>query len=410
MFDRSTFRLTAWVVVAALLIGNVRQAQAQSGTAVKDIQVSSFFGHEIIFSARIESLIEVQQASILIQDQASGIVRVQPLVVGENGQTEFHFDTSQNILPPFVRVSFWYQAALANGQTYTSDMYYTDYIDNRFGEWQSRGAGALSVHWYSSDEAFGQAALDRAQAGLQAIGNLLPLDLSQPVDIYIYATPDDLQGALYLGGETWEAGHANPALGVVMVAIAPGPQQGIEMEQRIPHELAHVILYRQVGGGYNNLPTWLREGMATLAELYPNPDYDRALTDASRKGTLIPLKDLCASFPPNVGQAFLAYAESRSFTRYLRDTYGASSLLGLANVYADGLDCDKGITRALGASLEQLDIRWREAVLGENAARLAFRNMAPFLVLLAVILIVPLWGAVNLIRRKGNHHGSKKQP
>jgi len=52
-----------------------------------------------------------------------------------------------------------------------------------------------------------------------------------------------------------------------MVVIEPGPNQSIVMEQRIPHELMHVMLYRSIGAGYNNLPAWLREGTATLAEV-----------------------------------------------------------------------------------------------------------------------------------------------
>ena len=89
-----------------------------------------------------------------------------------------------------------------------------------------------------------------------------------------------------------------------MAVIEPGANQSIFMEQRIPHELMHVMLYRSIGAGYKDLPTWLREGTATLAEVNPNPDYDRVLANAGANNTLIPLKDLCISFPPNADTAF----------------------------------------------------------------------------------------------------------
>src|SRR5690349_23888211 len=124
-------------------------------------------------------------------------------------------------------------------------------------------AGSLHIHWYEGDPNFGQAALNGAQAGLTSISALMALDLTPAVDVFIYATQEDLRGTLVLGGEDWVAGHADPALGVVMVAVEPDAEQNITLERRLPHELMHVMMYRSVGAGYHNLPAWLREGTAT---------------------------------------------------------------------------------------------------------------------------------------------------
>jgi hypothetical protein len=264
----------------------------------------------------------------------------------------------------------------------------------------------LKVHWYEGDASFGQAAMKAAQAGLDSIGRYLPSTLEQPVEIFMYANTADLQSELLPGSESWIAGHADPAQGVVRVVIEPGSEQSITMEQRIPHELMHVILYRRVGAGYSNLPAWLREGMAVLAEIYPNSDYDRTLAEATEGNRLIPLKDLCLSFPADTGQAFLAYAEARSFTKYLYESYGSTGLLNLATSYADGVDCERGPERALGVSLAGLEAQWRSSVLGQNAALSALQNIFPYLVLLCLILLIPLVGAVSTLRRKGNRHES----
>ena len=274
--------------------------------------------------------------------------------------------------------------------------------------WQTLEAGALRVNWYQGDGVFGRAALDAAQSGLASVSRLAPVDLAQPIEVFIYANPDDLQGTLAPDGEKWVAGHADPALGVVRVVIEPGAEQGILMEQRIPHELMHVILYRRVGAGYHSVPAWLREGMAVLAELYPNPDYNRILADAAAADRLIPLTDLCASFPANGGQAFLAYAESRSFTDYLLDTYGSAGLLSLAGYYANGVDCEHGSERAFGVSLASLELEWRQSVLGQKALGSALRNTLPYLVLLCLVLLVPFLGGLSMIRRKGKGHGPER--
>jgi hypothetical protein len=225
------------------------------------------------------------------------------------------------------------------------------------------------------------------------------------VEIYIYASAEDLQSALVLGGVPWLAGHASPELGVVMVAIPPGINQSLLMDQLIPHELAHVLMYKGLGEKYANLPVWFREGVATLAERFPNPDYEYALTIASQERSLLPLADLCDAFPPDQGRAFLAYAESVSFTRYLRDQYGDVGLSALAIAYSDTLDCEQGTLRGLGVPLSTLEREWRENVLGENLAGVAARNLFPYAFLLVVFLALPVLGILNATWRKSGVAG-----
>jgi hypothetical protein len=264
----------------------------------------------------------------------------------------------------------------------------------------------LRVNWYDGDAGFGQAALDAAQAGLGSVSKLLTLDLAHPIEIFIYANAEDLRGTLVLGGEDWVAGHADPAFGVAMIVIEPGPEQNITMEQRIPHELMHVLLDRSVGAGYNNIPAWFREGTATLAEIYPNADYDRVLTEAVASNRLISLSDLCSSFPVDAGQAFLAYAESRSFTNYLHDRYGSAGLRNLTASYADGVDCEHGTERAFGISLSTLETEWHSSVLGQNALLSTLQNISPYLVLLCLVLIIPLIGIASALRKRGSPNES----
>lgn len=277
----------------------------------------------------------------------------------------------------------------------------TPQVDDGF-DWQTLELGALRVHWYDSDTRFGEVALDAAWAGMESISRFMTPDLEQPVDIFIYANSEDLRAAQTPGGEDWAAGHANPALGLVRVVIEPGAEQVIRMEQRIPHELMHVMLYRRVGPGYANLPTWLREGMAALAEIYPNPDYDRVLAAAVERNGLIPLNELCASFPAEAGPAFVAYAESRSFTNYLQETYGSAGLIDLAVAYADGVDCERGTERALGISLSSLEARWHSAVLDQNPLLPALQTILPYLVLLCLVLLIPMVGIAGALRRNGS--------
>jgi hypothetical protein len=257
----------------------------------------------------------------------------------------------------------------------------------------------LKVHWYEGDANFGQAALEAAQAGLESIGRLIPSKLEQPVEIFMYVNLEDLQDTLISGEEAWVAGHADPEQDTVLVWIEPGPGQEMAMGQRIPHELMHVMLYRLVGEGYHNLPAWLREGTATLTETYPNEEYPRVLRDAVAKNSLIPLKDLCDSFPADRNHAFLAYAQSGSFVGYLHQTFGPGGLQNLATAYADGMGCERGSERALRHSLSSLESKWRFSALGQKALSFTLQNISPYLVLLCLVLILPMLGILSTLRK-----------
>ncbi len=390
-------RVLVLIVMAVLLAGFTPLPQTQDGLDVTDVNVSYNFGTQITFQARLASSVPLTQVSLSFRDVNEQNTRIEAISLNPDGTTSFTYDASQHVLPPFATIVFTYQATLSNGQIITSAPFDFVYEDNRFA-WQSLGDQPVKVHWYDGDTAFGQAALDAARTSLQSIDQIVPVSLDAPIDVYIYASPDDLQGALTLGGRQWIAGHADPSLGVVMVSVAPGDTQAIELQRQIPHELAHVMLYRSVGAGYDRLPAWLNEGMASMAELYPNPDYARALQVASKNNSLIPISDLCASFPPDSGRAFLAYAESDSFVRFLHTNFGNTGLVALTKSYADGLDCEIGATRAVGTPLSQLEARWRENSLGQNIADVAFRDLLPYLVIMGLLLIVPIWGAIGAIR------------
>ncbi len=400
-------KLMAILLIAAILPFNVNQAKAQGGIVVEEPTVAVSFGQSITFQAKIKSSIPIQQVSLLFRGINEENTRVENLTVGPDGLVSFTYDASLNLITPFSWVIFWFQATLSDNQTYTSDPIRFQYKDDRF-PWRDVSRDNVNVHWYAGDDAFGAAALDAASSGTTAISEFVSVSLNDPIDIYIYSNTADLQNMLMLGGEEWMGGHASPEFGVVMVAIAPGAGQSIEMQTKIPHELAHVMLYRSLGDTYAAQPLWLLEGIASMVELYPNPDYARALEIASGDDSLLAMESLCASFPADAGNAFLAYAQAQSFVSYIRDSFGSSGLTRLTNSYSEGFSCELGATSALGTPLSQLDARWRENVLGQNTAGVAIRNLLPFLLLLVLVLMVPLWGALDILRqRRKNGNNSK---
>ncbi|MGB8212609.1 MAG: peptidase MA family metallohydrolase [Anaerolineales bacterium] len=401
-------RIFALLVILAFLPGFVQPVRAQSAVALQNVGVTYTFGGQVTFSAKVQTQASIQAAYLLFQVENEQNTRIIPLAIAADGTAVYQYSAQNGLLRPFSRVNFWYQLLLSGGGKFDSQHYSFQYNDNRY-PWQTLEGSGLRLHWYAGDVSFGQAALDAAQSGYQAIQAVLPVPAGDPIDIYVYASSTDVQNTLNLGGATWVGGHASPDLGVVLVSIAPGETQGIEMERQIPHELAHVVLYRLTGAAaYANLPNWFSEGFASNMEQYPDADYTQVLTVSTRNQALIPMADLCGPFPTDASGAILAYAESNSFVRYLHETYGTSSLQALIQAYTDGLTCDQGVTRAIGLPLAQLDLQWRQAALGEKVAGLAFQNLLPFLVLLVFMLIIPLW-RITFKRQKQEPYPKQEQ-
>lgn len=368
----------------------------QAGVAFERVEAVYRFGEQVDFLAAILSPSPLQSASITIFDQRLNVVRSEPLTVNPDGTSQFTLDARQTNIRPFTLVYWRYDLVLGDGAAFQSDFYSFRYDDNRFN-WQELDEGGLRLRWARGDDAFAQDTLNAARAGLETIGQYFPVDLSQPVDIFIYASQSDMQ---FPGYDSWVVGVAEPSSSAALAVIEPGNEQAELMGWRIPHELMHVIMYRYLGEGYDRAPAWLREGFATLVEANPTPEYDRALSDAAARGALIPFVDLCASFPVQSDSAFLAYAQARSFTAFLRDTFGVTKLVDLATAYADGLTCDSGVELVYGLTLTQLEADWRRSALGQDVVDTALQATFPYLVLLCVMLVIPLALGLLAMRQK----------
>jgi hypothetical protein len=148
------------------------------------------------------------------------------------------------------------------------------------------------------------------------------------------------------------------------------------------------LQYQVMGSNYFSQPVWLVEGMASLAELRPNPEYDRVLKEAAAAQQIIPFSSLCTTFPQDAGAAFQAYAQSESFVSFLQEKYGSSGLSSLIEQYKNNLGCSDGVKAVFGVSLDQLEYRWKQEALGINIGGLVLSNLSPYL-LIALLLLLP---------------------
>jgi len=394
-----------WVVFGSLLSLLLTQPQAVRGQSSLEMELSAeyIFGESISFTGKLLNSIDNQSAELIILDETQSIIYTRGVSFDQNGISRYIFDVRESILPPFAKLYWRYEIVLGDGTLAQSQTVPLLYEDDRY-LWQSREEQGVHVHWYERDEQFGNLAVAAVQTGLESINTLFEPDLSVPVEIYLYSSSSDLRGVLNPSNE-WAVGKADSSVNLIVVTVESGANEDVLLRQRIPHELMHMMLYRRLGPGYNNIPLWLREGLAMLVESDLHLEHDSSLMTAYGDDSLIPIQELCASFPLNIDSAFLAYAESMSFTNYLLQTYGSDNLMGLATVYASGADCEHGTELAFDISLNKLQINWQHSLKKESQLSIVIGRFAPYLALLCFIIVFPFVGIVSSLRRKEGDRG-----
>ncbi len=355
------------------------------------------FGRSIRFNLILNQYNEVESAFVILKPNGQETLIIPfPSPLGQSNQAVL--DLTGQPLRPFTTVEYWYRLEMNNGNSLIGEKSTFFYEDNRIS-WQRLSGEQFNIAWQQGDLVFGQQALDVAEQSLHSTLKILDTGLQTTVSIYIYPSARELQTVLNLNPNSWVAGHASPDLGVILLSIPPGPDQRAEMERQIPHELMHILQYQLAGEAYTHLPVWLTEGLASMAELYPNPEYQRVLKKASESDTLLPFVNLCSTFPAELSGAILSYAQSASFVRYLYQNYGASSLRELILAYKDGLGCEEGVRKVYQQSIAQLETRWRQESLGMDLASLAWSNLQPYLLIL-LLFTLPIFFTIFSFGRK----------
>ncbi len=396
---------TAIIISSLFLTRGASLASAQTSSPFTNVAAFVDFGKTVTFQAVVQLPAPVSEAVLNLKPQGKELQPI-PVQVNEMGEIIHVYDTAQNPIRAFSEVQYSYSLRLSDGSMLQSEEYSFDYNDTRFA-WLQLESELFQVYWYDRDLAFGQLVINTAQTGLVAATNLLPVQVEQAVRIYIYNNPNDLKDA-NAGTQPWVTGQAAPDLGVILLSIPEAPEDRLELERQLPHELMHILIYQFVGEKVGNLPVWLVEGLASNAELIPNPEYELVLRQSAANDRLIPLETLCPKFPQDASSAFLAYAESASFVQYLHRTYGSSAIRWMIEQYVNGLGCTEGIETALGKPLSQLEYRWKQEELQLNPERLIFTNLLPYLLIIGILFGAVAVTLVMVARRP--HRARSPQP
>jgi hypothetical protein len=371
---------------------------AQTSVTVTDGNVQYSFGSDLQITANFISDTQPSVVYIILQPTGQKSRQVK-LVPGLDGSLDFRYDLNQDPLLPFSRIYYWYQFEFQDNVVLTSPSFWFDYADNRY-QWKQTSSKLFQVFWQSQPTTFGQQIIEIATTGLERATTILPIAPEFPISIYVYPNIAALQDALDISGQSWVAGHASPELGVALVSDGSESASRIEFERQIPHELMHILQYQMLGSSYEKAPAWLLEGLATLAQSYPNPDDDRILTAAVNSNHLIPLDSMCRSMPLSATDTILGYAQSMKLVHYLEQNFGSQVFTKMLQSSSNGLSCDQILTIGTGLNSDQLLVAWLDSEYPEAPKPSQTDATFLFYVLGGIGLIIIAFIAVREILKK----------
>ena len=389
------------IVTLGLLHPIAHSAAQTNGVTFSALDASYQFADHLTFSATAAGDAPITQATVFFQSgsQPPYSHPADPFTPGTPLSLTATINLAETSLIPFSTVSYWWEATDQAGNHARSEIKTLPYVDNRFA-WQDRTSGPVRVHWYQGDSGFGSAAGSAAADVIPRLQQQTGREPPSPIDVYIYASVDDLRSAVELAGREWLGGQARPELGVVLVAIPPGESARLQMRRDIPHELSHLMTFVATTPNYTSVPRWLDEGLATLNEGEPNSTQALAVQEAAANNRLIALESLCGAFPTDASAALLAYGQSRNVVQQIIDEYGSVGIQALLTAYRDGATCAGGVERALNTTLTGLDLKWRAqlqpiASSGNPDSAPAASGIMPWLLLIAVLalplVVILLW-------------------
>jgi hypothetical protein len=393
-------RILALVVCLFLVLLSPGLVQAQGELMILDSSAQAEFPSRLSFNLAAQSDVNITDIRLHYTVDRASFAQVTSEVYIEFASAttvdvEWTWDMRKTGgLPPGSGVNYWWTVENANGDKVETAPVRVQFDDNRYS-WRSLAEGMVTIYWYEGEESFAQKLMTTAQQALNRLTEDTGAYLERPVNIYIYASTRDLQGAMIYPQE-WTGGVAFTRYDVIVIGIAPNRLSW--GERAMTHELAHLVIHQMTLNPYSGLPTWLSEGLAMYAEGVLGPEYTAYLNEAIAEDSLISVQSLSSPFSAYAEEAFLSYAQSYSLVEFLISDYGADKMLELINTFKQGSGYDEALAKVYGFDMDVLDTLWRDYIT-MPAQPAGEKVVSPALIGVIVALYTAVLGGIGLLIR-----------
>ena len=261
-------------------------------------------------------------------------------------------------LPPGSSVDYWWAVEDASGDRIETAPSQVQFDDNRY-LWRSLTEDKVTIYWYKGNDSFAREIMLSAQQALARLTEDTGAELEKPAKLYIYANTQDLREAMIYPQE-WTGGVAFTRYGIIAIGIA---SDNLYWGKRaVAHELTHLVIHQMTLNPYNDLPTWLDEGLAMHTEGVLGLEYTAYLNTAIAEEGLISVRSLSSPFSAYTKQSLLSYAQSYSLVNFLIKKYGQAQMLELLLTFRQGSSYDSALEKVYGFDMDGLDTLWQDYV------------------------------------------------
>ncbi len=346
-------------LVASLVAWAAVDAQSAETPTVQGMRFENNWPDSVTVTALVDSADEIESATFLYTVLPEGAATREPAEIqaGDVTRVTAEFPTRAPMIwiPAGADFEWRWEFKYESGETVETDSQVWRYEDPRF-EWESLKEGVLEVVFYD-DRGVAESMLSEGLEALAEISPFLGLDELIPMKVYVWANSDDAREVERIESEAFEESVITGGTRVLadLVHIYT-PSRWV-----VRHELTHVLTKLAGEGPYGDLPAWLDEGMATIAEGDWLDRRGGALQYAINNDLVLSLRSM--ESPSNrPGFVDIFYGQSAAVVLFLLDEYGQAKMNDLFLAFKEGKSVDDALMSVYELDREGLDNAWRASV------------------------------------------------
>lgn len=348
--------LAGWVGLTAVTqIG----AQSADGPVVQGTRFVNDWPDSVTASALVDDATDIESATFLYAILPEGALtrEAAEIVSGDVTRVSAEFPTRNPMLwiPAGADFEWRWEFVSVDGERFETEPQIWRYEDPRF-EWESLRSGDLEVVYYDN-RGVAEQMLSEGLEALEEISPFLGLEELIPIKVYVWANPGDAREVERIESETFEESVITGGTRVLadLVHIYQ-PSRWV-----VRHELTHVLTKLAGEGPYGDLPAWLDEGMATIAEGDWLDRRGGALRYAINNDLVLSLRSM--ESPSNIpGYVDIFYGQSAAIVLFLLEEYGTEAMNDLFQIFKEGSSVEDALQAVYGLGRSEVDNAWRDSV------------------------------------------------
>lgn len=266
------------------------------------------------------------------------------------------------IAPPWTKIKTWWHLTDEAGNSVITQPMLHLYNVHGSRSWVKMETQAVSLYAYDQPSSFLYLAAQIADEAMLSLNHSYGFTLPyRPAVVFYNSAAEgdaDLSPFTHSAFGKYFGGRAYPGTGGVVVLAKIN-----EIQQIIPHELAHLFQF-QLGGQFFDAPHWWREGDAKLHEPAETLSADLSRARELAQDGHLPDLTLWNELPPDKRHLEDMMKLGMSFLYFLQEQFGEASHAGFYANWRQNRDFLGTFVITYGFTLPELEAQWKGWLLG----------------------------------------------